>query len=159
MSSRFALLFTAALCAAVAACAAKRIPGTDIRDTADTRAIVALIDEYRGAAERRDAPAVLSLLSPQYYDDGGTAQDPTDDQDYAMLQKRLPEDYAKLSDVKLGIGVKAITVEGDKATADVFFEGRWHVTTASGEVPKTVDDVERMKFVRENGAWKITSGL
>jgi hypothetical protein len=158
MSSRSRLLTAAALMAALVACGTKRIAGTDIRDTRDTRAIVSLIDQYRTAAERRDAMTVLSLVSPRYFDDAGTP-DPADDQDYEQLRERLPDDYAKLVTVRLGMGVKKIDVSDDAATADVFFDGHWRITTPSGEVAKQSNDVNRMTFARESGVWKITSGL
>ncbi|HET7755278.1 MAG TPA: nuclear transport factor 2 family protein [Anaeromyxobacteraceae bacterium] len=152
------LVIATAVVATLAGCGSKRIPGTDIRDTRDTRAIVSVIDQYRIAAERRDADGVLALVSTRYFDDAGTA-DPADDQDYEQLRKRLPDDYARLTSVKLGMGVKAIDVTGDTATADVFFDGHWRLATKSGEVPKQTSDVNRMKFVREDGAWRIVSGL
>jgi hypothetical protein len=158
MSSRFRLLTAAALGLLLAACGTKRIPGTEISDTADTREIVTVIDNYRAAAERKDAHTVLSLVSTRYFDDSGTP-DPADDQDYAQLQRRLPETYAKLASVRLDMGVKKVEVNGDAATADIFFDGHWRIATATGEVPKQTNDVNRMKFVRENGAWKIASGL
>lgn len=158
MASRSSLLTATALAIALAACGSKRIPGTEIRDTRDTREIVAVIDQYRSAAERRDATTVLSLVSPRYFDDAGTP-DPADDQDFEQLQRRLPEDYAKLAAVRLGMGVKAIDVNGDVATADIFYDGHWRVATPTGEVAKQTNDVNRMKLVRENGAWKIASGL
>ena len=86
-----------ALLAAVAlsACNTRRIPGTDIKDNTDTRAIIATIDAYRLAAERRDAGAVLALVSPKYFDDAGTP-DPGDDVDFQQLKKRIAEDYQRL---------------------------------------------------------------
>jgi len=158
MSSRSRLLAATAVVIGLAACGTKRIPGTEIRDTSDTRAIVSVIDQYRTAAERRDAEAVLSLVSAQYFDDAGTP-DPADDQDYQQLLQRLPDDYAKLAAVRLGMGVKAIDVADDTATADIFFDGHWRIATESGEVAKQSSDVNRMKLVRENGVWKIASGL
>jgi hypothetical protein len=157
MSSRSRLLLVTAL-VALGACGTKRIPGTEIRDTRDTRAIVQVIDQYRIAAERRDAEAVLALVSPRYFDNAGT-HDPADDQDYEQLRRRLPSDYAKLSAVRLGMRVNAIEVKDDRATADVDFDGRWRITTPTGEVPKQANDVNRMTFIREDGAWRITSGL
>lgn len=156
--SRTRLLCVTAFALALAACGTKRIPGTDIRDTQDTRAIIAVIDQYRMATERRDAQAALALVSEKYFDDAGTP-DPADDQDYEQLRKRLPEDFAKLTAVRLGIGVKAIDVQDGTATADVFFDGHWRIATPSGEVAKAASDVNRMKFVREDGAWRIASGL
>ena len=157
MSLRSTLL-TVAVALTLASCGTKRIPGTEIRDTPDARAIVSVIDQYRSAAQRRDAETVLALVSPRYFDNSGTA-DPGDDQDYQQLERRLAEDYAKLAAVRLDMGVRAIDVKGDAATADVFFDGHWRIATPTGEVAKQANDVHRMTFLREQGMWKIASGL
>ncbi len=142
----------------LAACGPKRIPGTSIRDTPDTRALVALVDQYRAAAERRDAASVLALVSPKYFDDAGTP-DPADDIDAAQLRQRLAEDYAKVAALRLDIGVKAVDVDGDKAQAIMFYEQHYRIATRSGEVAKVSSDEHRMTFAREAGGWKVTSGL
>ena len=142
----------------LAACSSRRIPGTEIRDTPDTRAIVAVIDGYRQAAERRDAEGVLALVSPAYFDDAGTP-DPADDLDYGQLRTVLPENYARLTAVRLGIGVREVDVQGDRATANVFYDGHYRVATAAGEAPKQASDVAQMKFVRDAGKWRIAGGL
>src|SRR5690349_21410029 len=111
----------AALLLLAAACATRRIPGTEINDNADTRAIVALIDQYRIAAERRDAGGVLALVSKKYFDDAGTA-DPSDDVDYGQLRQRITADYAKLTALRLDIALKGIDVENDQAAAFVFYD-------------------------------------
>ena len=149
----------AVLCAlALAACSAPRIPGTDITDTPDTRAILELVERYRQAAERRDAATVLGLASQKYFDESGTP-DPADDVDYNQLLQKLPTDYARLTSVRLEISVRRVQVDGDKATADVFYDGRYRVVTKQGEVAKQASDVQRMTFVREGRAWKFLSGL
>ncbi len=144
--------------AAFAGCSPKRIPGTQIDDTPDTRAVVAVIDAYRHAAERRDADAVMALVSSKYFDDGGTP-DPGDDVDYDQLRQRLVGDYAKLVAVRLEIDVRGIDVTEGKADAYVFYDERFRIRTRTGEVPKQASDVHRMRFVREDGAWKFVSGL
>ncbi|BDG08696.1 nuclear transport factor 2 family protein [Anaeromyxobacter paludicola] len=143
---------------ALGGCSPKRIPGTEIRDTADTREIVAVIDTYRKAVEAKDARAVMALVSPLYYDDAGTA-DPGDDMDYAQLERALPQDFDKLASVRLEIGVKQVTVEGDKATAEVFYDGKFRIVTPRGEVAKAEADVQRMRFHHEKSGWKFVSGL
>jgi ketosteroid isomerase-like protein len=142
----------------VAACASRRIPGTEIRDTPDARAIVAVIDEYRVATERRDADAVLALVAPTYFDDAGTP-DPADDLDYDQLRRSLPASFRQLTAVKLGIGVREVEVNGDRATANVFYDGHYRLTTAGGETAKQASDVAQMRFVRANGKWRIAGGL
>jgi ketosteroid isomerase-like protein len=143
---------------ALSGCAGRRIPGTDIKDNADTRAVVAAIDAYRQAAERRDAGAVLALVSPKYFDDAGTP-DPGDDVDYGQLKKRITDDYQRITALRLDMGVKRIDVEGDKASAYVFYDEHYRIATKAGEVAKQASDQHRMLLVREGGAWKFVSGL
>ncbi len=157
---RFRLALPALLAAALAlaACGPRRIPGTDITDTPDTRAIVATIEAYRQAAEQRDAAKVMELVSRRYYDDAGTP-DPGDDIDYAQLEKRLAEDYRKITVLRLDIGVKKIDVEGDRASAYVYYDERYRIATKSGEVAKQASDQHRMVLVAEGRSWKFVSGL
>jgi hypothetical protein len=145
---------------ALAGCGARRIPDTQIQDTKDTRAVLEVIEKYRQAAERRDAPAVLALVSTSYFDDAGTT-DPADDIDYGQLVKVLPADYAKLSAMRLDIAVKKIDVNKGKgrATAEIFYDSHFRVTTPSGEVPKSESDVHRMTLRREGDSWRFVAGL
>ena len=143
---------------ALAACGPRRIPGTEISDTPDTRAVVAVIDQYRQAAERRDADAVLALVSPNYYDDAGTP-DPGDDVNYEQLRKRLTEDYAKLASLRMQINVRNVEVDGSRAQAFVYYEEAYRIASKTGEIPRVASDVHRMTFVREPEGWKFASGL
>jgi ketosteroid isomerase-like protein len=149
----------AALAALLAVgCAPKRIPGTEIRDTPDTRAVVAAIDAYRQAAERRDANAVMALVSTRYFDDAGTP-DPRDDLDYDGLRRKLLQDYPKITALRLDIAVRKIDVEGDRAAAYVYYDERYTIATKNGEVPKQASDQNRLLLVREGEAWRFVSGL
>jgi ketosteroid isomerase-like protein len=143
---------------AVLACGPRRIPGTDIRDTPDTRAVVEAIDAYRQAAERRDASAVLALVSPHYFDTAGTP-DPGDDVDFELLKKRIIADYKQITALRLQLGVRRIDVEGDKAAAYVFYDEHYRIQTKNGEVAKQANDSHRMQLVREDGRWVFVSGL
>jgi ketosteroid isomerase-like protein len=142
----------------VLACGTRRIPGTDIKDTKDTRAIFSVIEQYHAAAEKRDAAAVIALVSKQYFDDAGTP-DPGDDVDYGQLRKRISEDYAKLTAVRLDMQVRGIDVDDDHAAVYIFYDEHYRIATHAGEVPRQASDVHRMRFVREDGAWKFSSGL
>jgi hypothetical protein len=143
---------------ALGACGTHRIPGTEIPDNRDTRAIVSVIDKYRQGVEARNAEAVLALVAPSYFDDAGTP-DPADDLDRQQLERVLPRHFQQLTAMRLGMGVKEVTVQGDRATANVFYEGHYRVATAGGEAAKQTSDVSQMKFVREGGQWLITGGL
>jgi ketosteroid isomerase-like protein len=155
-SVRPLLVVAAAL--ALTACGSRRIPGTDIKDTADTRAIFGVIEQYRAAAEKRDAAAVMALVSKQYFDDAGTP-DPGDDMDYGQLRRRIGDDFSKLTALRLGIDVRQIEVKDDHAAAFVYYDEHYRIQTKGGEIPKQANDSHRMRFVREDGAWKFVSGL
>lgn len=145
------------LLAAAAACA-KKIPGTDIDDSRDNRAIVEVIDAYRKAIDGRDAAAAMTLVSRDYFDDAGTAE-AVDDLDREQLGKALAETLSRTPAVKLELAVTRIDVDGDKASAYLYHDSRYRVATPRGEIAKRDSDLSRMTFRREDGFWRIASGL
>lgn len=152
---RLAALAAAAL---AAGCAPRLLPGTEIRETPNTRAIYDVIASYGAAMQRRDAAAVLALVSKDYFDDAGTP-DPADDLDYAALERTLPEDLARLESLRLTLTLRDIEVNDGKAKAHVFFDDWARIQTPNGPVAKHEADVHRMTFEKVGGAWKIASGL
>jgi len=149
------LLLAAAL--TLSACAPRLLPGTEITDSVDARAIASLLETYRQAMERGDAQAVLDMAAPDYLDNSGTA-DPTDDIDRAGLAKRL-EELSKVSGLQLQLTIRRIAVQGAKAHADVFFDQWYKVATVGGTVPRHDSDVHQMLLEKVAGAWKFKSGL
>lgn len=138
---------------------ARNIPDTDIRDTADNRAIIAVIDAYRKAFDARNVDGVMVLVSPSYYDDAGTI-DASDDVDYKSLPAILKDTFARISNVRLEFGVTDITVTGNKAVVSLFYDAKYRVTTPKAEVVKRDTDLQRITMEREGEiGWKILSGL
>src|SRR5262245_40759678 len=99
-----------ALCAVflLAACAPKRIPGTELEDTGDTRAILAVMEKYRAALEARDAKAIQAMVSPKFRDDGGTPDDPSDDLTAANLGPHLQALFQKVQNPKVDFNVRRV---------------------------------------------------
>ena len=155
MNARSALLALAAL---AAACAPPRIPGTEIPSTPDTRAVYDTVMSYRAALERQDVPAILTLVSPAYYDTNGTP-DPGDDLDRAGLEASLQKDLPRTEGLTVNIMVRKIDVTGDDAQAEVFFENFYKVKTSTAAVPRRDSDLQLFKLHRIQGAWKFVSGL
>ena len=149
-----ALLATACLLA----CSHATIPGTQIPDSPQNRAVLDVFSKYRDALEQRDATAILSLAAPSYADNGDPAHG-VGPSDYASLQQKLQTDFAKVAGIKLEATVKDIEVKGDEAQLDYFQVLRYSVKTPSGESWKSESDDARMKFARVKGEWKIASGL
>lgn len=149
----------AALAAVVlcSGCAARRIPGTDIEDTTDTRAILQVMEQYRTAVEARDANGVIKLVSESFKDDGGTGT-PEDDLDYATLRRQLPERLAKVQDIRLEISVRKVQVEKDAATVIYFYNTRFRIPRLTDK-PMNEGDLEEMRFRRVGNQWKIVSGI
>jgi len=142
----------------VAACAAHRIPGTEIEDTDANRAVLAAVQSYVDALQRKDAAGIRALVSPQYFDNAGTA-DPADDMDFARLEQTLPDDLGRLESLRVTAEVRRITAEKEEAIAEIWTDGWYRIQTPRGVVPRRDQDIHRMRLALQDGAWRIVSGL
>jgi hypothetical protein len=142
----------------LAACAPANIPGTEVPDSKENRAVYEVIRAYADALRKKDAGAILNLVAPNYYDGSGTP-DPGDDVTRETLEKSLATDLSKVESVMLDMGVKKIDVNGDEARAEVFYDAAYRVVTPAGPIAKRPSDLSQMRLTRINGAWKISSGL
>ncbi len=158
MTTRTAHLALALAALAAAGCSPRRIPGTDIRSTADTRAVYDVVQAYRQAMEKKDASAVLALVAPNYYDTAGTPE-PGDDLDRARLETSLPQTLASAESVKLDLTIRKIEVAGEDAAAEVFYDTFYQVKTPTTTIPRRDSDVHRIRLHKAEGVWKIVGGL
>ena len=142
----------------LAACAPSRIPGTEVPDSKENRAVYEVIRQYAEALRKKDAGAILNLVSSDYYDGSGTP-DPGDDVTRDVLERSLATDLSRVESVMLELGVKKIDVTGDTATAEVFYDAAYRVVTPGGPIAKRPSDLSQMRFRKLNGTWKISSGL
>ncbi|HEY1906201.1 MAG TPA: nuclear transport factor 2 family protein [Myxococcaceae bacterium] len=150
---RRALLSLLAL-VALAGCGPHHIPGTDLEDTGDTRAIIDTITRYNGALEARDTNGILALVDPEFRDNAGTLT-PEDDIDIQRLRTVLPQRLAKLQDIAVRIEIKAIDVKGDRATAVYTWVSQFKL---NGK-PMTESDIKKMELRRGPEGWRILSGI
>lgn len=139
---------------AAAGCGPHHIPGTDLEDTGDTRAIIDVISRYNSALEARDANGILALVDPEFRDNAGTLT-PEDDIDIERLRTVLPQRLAKLQDVAVRIEIKAIDVKGDHAQAVYTWVSQFKLNGKS----RTESDIKRMELRRWADGWKIVSGI
>lgn len=147
-----------ALLAAATACAPRLIPGTEVKDTKENRAVYDVVDAYVKAMNKRDAAAVLALVAPDYFDDAGTPE-PGDDLDRAALEKSLAQDLAKLETERLALTIRRIDVQDQTGFAEVFYDNYYRVQTPAGPVARRDTDVHRIRVKREAGRWLIAAGL
>lgn len=152
------LLVVAGIAAAVlVGCTPRRIPGTQILETDDNLEIIEVMKKYRQAVENRDADAIVALASTSFRDEGGTPT-PEDDLTYDTLGPALRERFGRLDYVDLDMEVRTIEVMDDVAQAVYYYTLRF---TAPGLTDKSqsASDIKKMYFKREDGRWRIVSGI
>lgn len=150
-----------ALCAVffLAACAPKRIPGTELEDTGETRAILSVMEKYRAALEARDAKAIQAMVSPKFRDDAGTPDDPADDLTADNLQAHLQALFQKLQNPKVDFNVRRVEFrEDDVALAIYYWNASWRMPGLNAR-PQSDSELEQMVFQKVDGEWKILSGI
>ncbi len=140
------------------ACPPKHIPGTTIIDNDENRAILILIEKYRRAYDEKDVDTIMSLVSKNFYENGGNSN-PEDDYNYDGLKKNLTEKFAKTKAQGLEIRLKSIDFDNDRVSVKYNYFVKFQMSLTSGDKWETASDTAEMIFVRENGEWKIIKGL
>jgi hypothetical protein len=143
---------------------AKKIPGTEIDDTSDSRAILDVMTAYRAAVEQRNAQAIINLADPAFRDDGGSSN-PDDDLDYSTLYTSLASRFQRIEDVRLDMNVRRMEFDPDTNAARVTY-----TYTLSFKMPtlstrnQTDTDIKQMVLKRGpdgegKARWRIVSGI
>ena len=140
-----------------AACASKRIPGTELEDTDDTRAILAVMERYRSALEAKDAKAIQGLVSKDFREDGGT-ETPDDDLTSANLGEHLANLFGALDNPKVELSVRRVDIRDEVATAIYYWNATWKMPSLTSR-GQNDSELEQMVLHKIDGQWKIVSGI
>ncbi len=155
-------LFVMSCAAAVSltACSAKKIPGTDIDDTGETRDILDVMTKYRTAVEARNSQAIIELVDETFRDDGGSAA-PDDDLDYRSLTTQLPARLLRLDDIRLDITVRKVEFDENQANAKVTYTYSMSFRLPQySQKTQSETDIKQMYFKHvDKHSWKIVSGI
>lgn len=144
---------------AAAGCSHALIEGTRVRDTPENRAVLDVVAAMQSALEAKSADQLLTIVSPNYFEDMGTA-DPADDFGYDQLKtKILPESFAAAREVHVAIEVHDVVVDGEHAWADVRYSSRAWLNVPGGDKWDTRRELNRIELAQVDGAWLIVSGL
>jgi hypothetical protein len=137
----------------------RKIPGTEIDDTSDTRAVLDTVERYRNAFERRDVATVVEMADERFHDDAGTGA-VDDDLEYRTLSTVLPMRLQKLEDMRLQVDVRRIEFENENQQARVTYtySMSFKMPQLSGR-PQNESDIKQMVLVRAGPTWKILSGI
>jgi ketosteroid isomerase-like protein len=155
-SPAIGLLFALAL----GACGSSKsyVRGTKIPDSEDNRAIVDLMERYRIAIERRDAPALMAMVSPRYWEDGGTTK-ADDDYGYDGLRRVVTTNLQRAEDIRFSIRYVRIQHRGEIAFVYYFIDGSFTLKSRRGESRPSQRDPAQMVLERQEGKWMILAGL
>jgi hypothetical protein len=144
-------------------CAPKKIPGTDINDNDDTRAILDVIESYRRASEREVARTIFALLDENFREDGGSSN-VDDDFDYRNAAPKLESVFSQAEDLRLEMSVRKIEFDDKMVRARAVYT--WNSTFRLPSLttrPQNESEIKQMNFRRADNrkktAWRITSGL
>ena len=153
-----ALVLTLGLPVLTSACAHTTIPGTEIEDTEENRAIIRVVEEYKTAVEAMDTDAILALVSPNFYENNGNI-DESDDYDKVGLGKNLRSNFERTKRIQLILRIDDVLVEEQTAYAELYYQIRAHNEYPAGLKWETGSDRTRLTFERVEDRWLIVAGL
>jgi hypothetical protein len=152
------LLLACATLLLAAACGPRNIPGTQIPDTDQSRAVLKVMERYRSALEARDAKALQQLVSKSFRDNGGT-EDPQDDLTYDNLPQALPALFARIDSLRVELDIRRVDVRSNGvATVIYYWNASFRVPTLL-EAPQRDSELEQMVLEKEDGQRRIVSGF
>ena len=147
------------LSALLSACTPTYVRDTKIPYSPERQEVADLIERYRVALEKRDADTLKQMTSDGYYENASTTDDPSDDYDVKGLDEVLGKMKRQVKAVKYAIKITKIDILDDAASVDVEYTGQFLFTFDERDRWKTHADKNRLTLRREDGAWKIVSGL
>ena len=153
-------IITMTLCVwCTSACTPTYVGGTKVKFSQERQEVADVIYRYQQAIESLNLNALKQLVSDQYYENGSTTDDPSDDYDYQGLLNIFERDFAQVKAVKYKIMIKNIDVMKDSAAVDVEYSGQYQFMEKERDRWATAADKNRITLRREEGQWKIVSGL
>lgn len=149
-----------ALSVGLLGCSPKKIPGTELDDTSDTRAVLDVLQKYRSAVESRNPQALLTLAHESFRDDGGSSAH-DDDLEYANLKEKMSARLGKVVDLHLDITVRRIEFDDDARNARVTYSYQMSFKMPEYSTrTQSENDIKQMLLRRVGEQeWKITSGI
>jgi hypothetical protein len=158
-STRSIRLWPLGLLFALCACEPTMIPNTRVEDTRNNREVVDFVEKYRLAIESRNTAQLLALASPYYFDDMGTPSG-SDDIDFDGLKDALGRLREEVLGARYQISYRAVTYDADqKVLVDMLYTGWFRVNGAEGPTWKRKLEPHRIVLAREDGQYRILSGM
>lgn len=134
------------------------ITGTNVEDSNVNRQVVLVVEKYREAIERRDASALLTMASKNYWEDGGT---PTgaDDYGYDGLRDVLAQRFQRAESIRFSLRYMRLRQQGSRAFVEVLVDASYSIRTGHGQERLDKKDQNELVLENEGGRWLFVSGM
>ena len=160
--SRLMFLSLAILLLSATGCKPKLLPNSNVRDTAENRAIMSFMEQYKAAIEHRSIAEVMALVSQDYFEDNATPE-ASDDYDYSKLEQNLQKTFEHMKESSMRYYVQNIEKKGDNLEVVYYFNQQALVTFPAGEQWMAANDVNRLvlkpKGPKPENGYEVLRGL
>lgn len=140
-------------------CSKTLIPNTDVEDTSENRDVIFFCEKYRKGLEDRKVGELLKMMSPAYFDTGGTTKS-GDDADFDAIKDFLTGDFLKATGIRYEIRYRRVTfTQQNHIFVDYTYAAAWRIPGVKGdEWHHRVAD-NRLDLVRDGESYKIVRGM
>ncbi len=159
------LLFIISLMLFMQGCKPRMLPSTNIPGTRENKKIVAFLQQYKSAVEKRSVDAIMELVAKDYTDNMGNPEDPSLYTDYLGLKEKLEKIFPRIQDIRLGLFVQH-TAKLSKDTYEAVFYFNKEILTEVPSAEKwiSIKEVSRMVLRRRHDSdspyeFEILQGL
>jgi len=157
------LLASLAAVLGLAGCRAKSpdyIGSTKIIRTDENEALIKRVEQYRLAVEQNDAGKLVTMASPEYWEDSGTPSG-KDDYGYDQLREVLAGRFQAASAIRYSMRYVKIKRRGDRAYVDILIDAIYSLKDARGaDIREDKRDQNQLvlKWDENRRAWMFVSG-
>lgn len=140
-----------ALCViAFSGCKPRVLPSTNVPATRDNKRVVAFLEQYKNALEKRSVDSIMELVAKDFADNMGS-EDPALRIDYLSLKEKLETTLPRIQDLRLGMFVQHIAkIEKEKFEVVFYFNKHILMEVPSGEKWVSIKEVSRMVIRRRH---------
>jgi hypothetical protein len=129
----------------LAGCKPKLLPSTNVPATRENKKIVAFLEQYKSAIEKRSVEAVMELVAKDFKDSVGSTGQPEDYLDFLKLKERLDALLPLIKDIRLSMFVQHIRKIEKDIYEVVFYFNKYILTDVpAGEKWISIKEVSRM---------------
>ncbi len=131
-------------------CRSRTLPSTNVPPTRDNKLIVAFLEQYKTALEKRSVEGIMELVAKDFSDNMGS-EDPALHLDYLGLKEKLETTMPRIQDLRLGMFVQHIAkLEKEKWEVVLYFNKHILMEVPSGEKWASIREVSRMVIRRRD---------